>query len=221
MAGPSFSAIILDFDGVILESVDVKTEAFRSLFSHLPDRVEEIVSYHRGNTGLSRFEKFRYIYDHILGKELSDQEFRGLTERYHALVFEGVIAAPCVEGAGEFLSRFYRSVPLFVVSATPEDELKEIIRQRSMDGFFRDIFGSPRKKSDCILEILERQGLEPGQALFVGDALNDYDTALNLCMPFAGRVRPGEVDRFTGRRQVVVVVQDLTGLARFLEGRVC
>jgi len=44
---------------------------------------------------------------------------------------------------------------------------------------------------------------------------------MNLGMPFAGRVRPGEVDRFTGRRQVVVVVQDLTGLARFLEGRVC
>lgn len=41
--------IILDFDGVILESVEVKTEAFRRLFSFAPGHVEEIVNFHREN----------------------------------------------------------------------------------------------------------------------------------------------------------------------------
>ena len=42
-------AIILDFDGVILESVSVKTEAFRKLFSNKPDYVDEIVEFHIKN----------------------------------------------------------------------------------------------------------------------------------------------------------------------------
>ena len=60
------SIIILDFDGVILESVSVKTEAFRTLFSFAPEYVEEIVKFHKDNGGMSRFDKFRYIFDHIL-----------------------------------------------------------------------------------------------------------------------------------------------------------
>ena len=53
--------IILDFDGVILESVSVKTEAFRTLFSFVPKHVDEIVQFHIDNGGMSRFDKFRYI----------------------------------------------------------------------------------------------------------------------------------------------------------------
>ena len=51
------SIIILDFDGVILESVSVKTEAFRTLFSFAPEYVEEIVQFHKDNGGMSRFDQ--------------------------------------------------------------------------------------------------------------------------------------------------------------------
>ena len=56
------NSIIFDFDGVILESVSVKTAAFRQLFSFAPEHVDEIVQYHLDNGGMSRFDKFRYIY---------------------------------------------------------------------------------------------------------------------------------------------------------------
>src|SRR5690606_22889470 len=43
------SAVIFDFDGVILESVKVKTDAFKELFSDYPEHLEAIVAYHENN----------------------------------------------------------------------------------------------------------------------------------------------------------------------------
>lgn len=215
-----FRAIILDFDGVILESVEVKTEAFRSLFADVPEHVDEIVEYHRENTGVSRFDKFRHIYASILERDLPDKEFDRLSARYHELVIDGVLAARYVAGAEAFLERFSCRISLHVVSASPEGELRDIIAKRGMARYFRGIFGAPRRKADCIRAIRDLEHLDPLQVLFVGDALNDYRAAREAGVPFAGRVHPGEPDRFTGTEGVVAVVRDLEGLARFLEGRV-
>ena len=217
---PRIRAIILDFDGVVLESVGVKTDAFRSLFADLPEHVDEIVEYHRENTGVSRFDKFRHIYAFILKRELPDQEFRRLSDEYHRLVIDGVLAAPYVRGAQEFLQRFSSRVPLYVVSASPEEELRDIASRRGMARYFRGIYGAPRKKVDCIREIMQREGHPPSRMLFVGDALNDYRAAQDAGVPFAGRILPGDPDRFSGREGIVAVVQDLAELGRFLERRV-
>ena len=71
-------AILFDFDGVILESVDVKTKAFAELFKDFPEHVDQIVQYHIDNMGVSRFDKFRYIYRYILKRKLSDEKFTEL-----------------------------------------------------------------------------------------------------------------------------------------------
>src|SRR5687768_6679568 len=42
-----FDAVVLDFDGVLVESVDVKTRAFARLYSRYGSDVEaEVVAYH-------------------------------------------------------------------------------------------------------------------------------------------------------------------------------
>ena len=52
-------AIIFDFDGVIAESVNVKTEAFASLYEpYGKDVVNKVEQHHLANGGVSRFEKF-------------------------------------------------------------------------------------------------------------------------------------------------------------------
>jgi len=56
-------AVFFDFDGVILESVDIKGWAFGKLFEKQhPEHVDEIVAFHHANNGMSRFEKFRNFY---------------------------------------------------------------------------------------------------------------------------------------------------------------
>lgn len=51
-------AIVLDFDGVIVESLDIKTRAFRDLFSDYPQHLDKIMSYHLAHNAISRYIKF-------------------------------------------------------------------------------------------------------------------------------------------------------------------
>ncbi len=77
--------IFFDFDGVILESAEIKTTAFRRLFEEYGE-VEEIVDYHEKNAGVSRYDKFDYIYDKILKKELTSEKKDELGKRFSELV---------------------------------------------------------------------------------------------------------------------------------------
>src|SRR3989338_6081547 len=97
-------AVIFHFDGVLVESVDIKTNAFALLFKpEGKDVVRKVVGYHLKHGGISRFEKFIYIYKAILKRRLADETFRRLCGRFAKLVVDEVVKAPYVKGAKYFL----------------------------------------------------------------------------------------------------------------------
>ena len=173
-------AIIFDFDGVILESADIKTEAFRKLFNHYPDHVHAVVDYHMQNMGISRYEKFRHIFTHILKMPLSAELEKELGEKFTNTVFEEILSTEFVPGAYEFLAQNYEKYDFFIASGTPQLELEEIIQRRNISDFFREVHGTPRKKNEIIKDILLRFGFIPKEVVFVGDAISDRLAAENL-----------------------------------------
>ena len=181
-------AVIFDFDGVLLESVDVKTRAFRQLFSkENPADLEKIVNYHLKNGGVSRFEKFRHIYKDILKRPLSEQEFEVLCGQFAALVVDEVVASPWVPGAKEFLERNAGRYQFFIASGTPEDEINRIVERVGIRAFFKEVLGSPRKKAVLLKALLEKHRLRNTECIFVGDAENDWRAAQELKIPFVWR----------------------------------
>jgi HAD superfamily hydrolase (TIGR01549 family) len=207
-----FLSIIFDFDGVILESVPIKTAAFRQLFAFSPDHVDEIVRFHQENGGMSRFDKFRHIYTNILHEPLSDEQFSILSHRFSLLVEKGVSDAPFVNGTMELLRAISKKYPLYIVSATPQDELIRIARVRRISRFFQGIFGSPLKKQDHIFRIIHENKFDPANVVFVGDAVNDWEAATSCGVKFIARVMPGDTDRFLnlpGVMQRIVSMHDL------------
>jgi beta-phosphoglucomutase len=202
--------VVLDFDGVILESLDVKTEAFRSLFEGERDHVDRIVQLHVDNPGVSRYDKFRTIYRDFLDRRLDDEEMSRLDERFSELVFERVVACEFVAGARSFLERASRDHDLYVASATPEEELKRIVEARGLSQFFAGVGGSPRTKAEIVRAVLANRGIEPSEAVFVGDALTDLEAARATGVPFVARVPAAGPDPFGDLD--VVRVSDLAEL---------
>lgn len=209
--------IILDFDGVILESVDIKTEAFRQLFSFSPEHVDEIVRFHIKNGGMSRFDKFRHIYTDILHEPLSDEKFQQLSDKFSDLVERAVKHAPFIMGVQKFLCSSSEKYTLYIVSATPEDELKRIVAEKGLSSQFTAVYGSPTKKVEHIRRILTQNTLSPKEVLFVGDALNDLSAARECGIRFIGRVRQGDLNIFQDQPGVEWVISDFFDLIRYLE----
>ncbi len=185
--------VIFDFDGVLVESVDIKTAAFAELFRKEGESVlKKIVDYHIANTGVSRYEKFRYIYRKILEKDLSEKEFNVLCDRFASLVVKSVVKAPYVKGAYQFLSRNREKYRFFVTSATPQNEVEAIIKERGIEGFFSAIYGAPTKKRDAVKQVLIEEGVDASNAIYVGDALSDYEAARESNINFIARIYKNE-----------------------------
>jgi phosphoglycolate phosphatase-like HAD superfamily hydrolase len=186
--GMMIRAIAFDFDGVLAESVDVKTHAYTHLFAEEEKaKIEEIREYHLKNGGISRFEKFRHIYKDILRRPLSEEEFHSLCERFSQLVVDEVIASPWVAGAREFLQENREKYTFFIISGTPHEELADIVRSRGMECFFQEVLGSPDSKEELLRGVMQRHALEPKQMVFVGDAETDWDAAQKTKIPFIWR----------------------------------
>jgi HAD superfamily hydrolase (TIGR01549 family) len=208
-------AVIFDFDGVLAESVNIKTEAFRSLFEpEGPDIAKEVVAYHLENAGVSRFEKFRYIYKEILKRPLGDEEFESLCRRFEKLVLDAVIAAPEVGGATECLRGLYGKARLFIVSGTPQEEIRLIAKVREMEHYFEGIYGSPQTKTELVNIILRERGLIPDEVVFVGDAMTDYRAAMETGTGFIARMTPETGEHWRGLG--VKAISDMAGCIKEL-----
>ena len=195
---PPLRAVVLDFDGVIVESLDVKAEAFAILFAEHREHVEAIVRLHRENGGMSRYEKFRIIYRDYLQRPLDPATMAALDLRFSSLVRDRVIAAPFVPGAHEFLQSMSGRMPLYVVSATPQEEIEAIIGARGLEAFFKAVHGSPTPKGEWLARIVVREGGDPRSIVFVGDGRADLEGARHVGTRFVGRVPAGGWDPFAG-----------------------
>lgn len=181
------TAIFFDFDGVLVDSTKTKTNAYRDLFgqSH-PAIVSDIMEHHRQHGGISRVEKIKYAFRHLIDAPYSEKQVAEYAQRYSELVFERVIRANWVPGAESFVHKYYQTIPLFIISGTPEDELLEVVQRRSMTPYFKEILGSPIQKPEHIRSLLKRYNLEADNCFFIGDALTDYYAAKETRVPFIG-----------------------------------
>ena len=206
-------AVIFDFDGVVLESADLKTQAFLEVFADVPEHREAILEHHLAHLGFSRFEKFRWIYRNLLERPLGEAEEEALGERYAEVVRRKILACPFVPGALELLQGLGDKAA-FVASGTPQDELRWVVGERGLEPYFDEVWGSPTHKPEIIEGILARKGYARNRVLMLGDGESDYRAAQATDILFVARE-----SSHTGQswqNVSVPVVQDLLPLARQL-----
>jgi phosphoglycolate phosphatase-like HAD superfamily hydrolase len=198
------AGIVFDLDGVILESVDLKAQAFRRLFAAYPQHVDDIVRVHLENGGLSRYEKLRRIYRDYLRLPLTDAETARLDAEYRALVADDMERCPFVAGADAFIRRHAPAYPLFIASGTPEEELRALIDARGLRACFSGVYGSPRTKTTLLAAIVDELAVPAERLVFIGDTIQDYEAAAATGVRFVGRVPAGQASPFPSPPRLVV-----------------
>ena len=189
----SIRAIIFDFDGIIVESVDIKTQAFAELYQFYGDEiVQKVIAHHEANGGMSRYEKIRHYHNSYLGIPISYKEVESFASRFSKIVMDKVVHAPYVDGALEFLENYNTHYDFFISTGTPQSEIESILTKRNIRHYFKRIWGSPVKKTEHVKSILREFDFRSGEVIFVGDAPSDIEAAQANALEFIGRYTTAE-----------------------------
>ncbi len=179
--------LVFDCDGVILDSVPAKTNAFARLAEPYGEEARDrMVLFHRMNGGVSRFRKFAWFHEEILGRPITAEESADWGRRFAEYCLDEVKRSPLIEGIQAVLDTWKGRLPMCVCSGTPTAELRQVLELRGLDGYFDLILGSPPAKADVLADIVRRLQQDPADVLMVGDAPTDRDAAEKVGTLFYG-----------------------------------
>lgn len=180
-------ALVFDCDGVILDSVPVKTRAFARLAEPFGEEARDrFVMYHTVHGGVSRYRKFEWFFREVLGREISPEESKEWGERFAAYALDEVRRCALIPGIAEVLERWRERLPLYVCSGAPQEEVRLVLEERGLSGNFRGVFGSPPAKAALLADIVREAKLDPTEVLMVGDAVTDRNAAEEVGTLFYG-----------------------------------
>ena len=186
------TSIIWDFDGVIIDSMDIKGRGFANLFKGYPEaHVNEIVKYHFKNGGKSRFEKIKYFFNDILKEEISEDNIFHLANKFSNIIESEIYdESYLITETVDFIKLNHERYNFHIVSGAEHIELNKICKYFNLDMYFISIDGSPTKKTLLVKKLFDKYCYLKVETVLIGDSNTDYEAARNNDIRFFGFRNP-------------------------------
>ncbi len=179
---PAPVAVAFDCDGVLLDSNQLKTDAFRQVLLEAGYSLEAVNRFTELQTrsfGKSRYRLFDLFFSEILKTKVTSGTVDGLLAAFGLKCRLGYRDAAPTLGCLQILGALHGRVPLLVASGSDEEELRQVFNERGLSRYFAAIRGSPTPKSEILSCFVQSvSALQPGAFWFLGDAEADYDAAV-------------------------------------------
>lgn len=179
--------VLWDWNGTLVADVPLVVKLNNMVFAQhgYKDTTEE--EYRR----LFRFPVREYYRD--LG--VTDEDFVTVANEWSAAYAANFHEAPLAQGAAEAVHRFHHAgLRQVILSASPRDLLvRQVAIHHELDGMFDEILGLADvyavSKVQLALDFLARGGVNPDDAVFLGDTTHDAEVARAIgcrCFLIAG-----------------------------------
>lgn len=181
----NYKYIIFDCDGVILNSNEIKTNAFKKLFHNYPKYlIDKIVTYHKNNGGKSRYMKIKYFYENLLKKKISEKDLINQASQYSKITLNDLKKSDFIPGLLNLLKFLKKNKKiLYVVSGSDEKDLIKIFKYKKINTFFEKIKGSPKDKIKNFKEILPLAS-DRKKSIYIGDSEYDFISSNSMGLNF-------------------------------------
>ena len=195
--------ILWDFDGVILDSMDIRTMGFRKVLANYPEvQVNRLIAFHKKNGGLSRYVKFRHFLQEIRKEQDCDRQVEILAENYSEIMRKNLTSKRrLIKEVVDFIKENHMSYKMHIVSGSDGEELRHLCNKLDLTKYFVSIEGSPTPKVELVSGILRINNYESKYTCLVGDSINDLKAAEENGIDFFGYNNPDlrqEVDHYIG-----------------------
>ena len=205
-----FDQLILDVDGVLLDSNELKAENIRQAASQVIDSegLNDFVHFFTQGNGIPREQK---IAAYFKDPTMADQ----ILQTYNELNASRLHSVKLTPGANDFVRRWATRCPVWALSGGAQDEVTSVLESKGLAENLQAIYGGPTTKSEHLhhAQLQER-------VLYVGDSQCDSKVASEFQMKFVFMHR---FTQFLGWREYfalrpeVTVIADLTEWPAFLQ----
>ncbi len=179
-------AIFFDFDGVIMDTMDVKLDSYCYALQKFNFPRKKIREFQLRYTGLSRKKILVLIYEHLSGEKVTETIAKNMFNRFAEHDEKSRSMMKPIPESFAFLKKVYSQYYTALISGTPQDVIKKTVEFHKLTPYFDDIQGSPKLKSDIIRGLLKKQKLLANECVFIGDGKTDQDAAEACCIKFVG-----------------------------------
>ena len=180
--------VLWDFDGVILDSMDIRTSGFREVLRSYPDsQVEKLITYHKYNGGLSRYVKFKYFFEGIRKEKGCDGVIQQLATQYSQIMRKSLTFKDrLIDEVLNFIEKNHKTYQMHIVSGSDGEELNYLCEKLDLKKYFISIEGSPTPKIKLVADILRNNNYLEQETCLIGDSINDLEAAEKNAIDFFG-----------------------------------
>ena len=209
-----YTAILWDWNGTLLNDVWLVVEVMNGLLE-------------RRAKPTTTAERYRSVFDfpvqgyyEQMGFDLEAEDFGDVSAEFLGAYNARAQECSLHEGAREMLVEIRETgTRQWVLSATQHDTLQEVVRRFELDHLFESMHGLSdnlaRSKTALGAALLKDAGIDPANALLVGDTTHDFEVANEVgadCLLFAS----GHQTRERLEPAGVPIIDSYAGLRRHL-----
>ena len=206
--------VVFDFDGTLADTNGVKEACLHRTVATLAGGGAALAAARRD--GGDRYRIFARVAQQLsaqAGNNAVAAQARDLIDSYSRCCVAGIAAAPERKGAMRTLAALSRRrLHLWVLSATPDRHLDEVLRKRGLRRWFRGSLGSSVTKEEGLRRIMMIERTGRHGILMVGDGPDDQHAARAVGVKFAAVVAENRV-----AAQGRFAMRDLTSLLPLID----
>ncbi len=180
--------IFWDFDGVLINSNEIRDQGFIITLKEYPDwQVDQLMAFHHQNGGLSRYVKFKYFFENIRMETVEQGRIDELASAF-SKIMRGLLVNPdlLIKENMHFIERNYDDFNMHIVSGSDGNELKYLCEEMDILKYFKSVHGSPTPKTQLVAELIAKNNYNKNECILIGDSINDYEAANDNNIFFKG-----------------------------------
>lgn len=173
--------VFLDFNGTIIDDVDLCLNLLNEILSNQKKELVDLVKY----KNIFRFPIIEYY--RLAGIDFSLNSYQELAKWFIAKYQPLSLSCGLYEGVKETIVTLKsKGIKVYVLSASERNNLKEQCDHYGLTEWLDDILGINDIHAASKLELakcyIKAAGINPNEAIFVGDTLHDYEVAKEVGM---------------------------------------
>ncbi len=189
--------LVLDFDNsLILDpetregSEDLKKSVWFKVFPYEPGELTQAIdeAYRQiaGGKG-DRRDVVRIVLHRFGDLQVDEEEINRYCDRFNTLVQEGILQIGVTQETRDTLAELnVRRISLYINSASPAESVEQSLKALRIFHYFKGIYGTPWTKEENLRKIIQAEGVDPLQVIFVDDSAIAWNIAQAVGCRFIG-----------------------------------